>query len=166
MKKTLNITLIFILFIALTSSSFHKFYVSIYQINYVPKKKMLEITSRIFIDDLNTALEKKFNKQTFIGTDKETPEDVVLMKKYLSEKFKIKVNGVSKPINYLSKEVETTILVCYFNSKEISKIDNLSIENNALLEINDEQQNVIQANIKGEKQSLLLTSENYKGMLK
>ncbi len=166
MKKTIKITLIFILFIALTSSSLHKFYVSIYQINYVPKKKMLEITSRIFIDDLNTALEKKFNKKTFIGTDKETPEDVVLMKKYLSEKFKIKVNGVSKPINYLSKEVETTILVCYFNSKEISKIDNLSVENNALLEINDEQQNVIQANIKGEKQSLLLTIENYKGMLK
>jgi hypothetical protein len=34
------------------------------------------------------------------------------------------------------------------------------------MELNEEQQNIIQANINGEKQSLLLTSENFKGMLK
>ena len=166
MKRIVRILLLLVAFTTLTSSSFHKFYVSIYQINYVPKKKMLEITSRLFIDDLNEALEKKYNKKTFIGTNNEKPEDLVLMKKYMLEKFSIKINGNSKPINYVNKEVEANVLVCYFNSKEIPKIDNLYIENSALLEINDEQQNIIQANIKGEKQSLLFTLENYKGMLK
>lgn len=144
----------------------HKFYVSIYQINYVPQKKMLQITSRLFIDDLNAALEKKFHKKTFVGTEKETEEAIILMKKYLSEKLIIKVNGVQKPINYLSNEVETNVLVCYFNCKEISKITSLSIEISALLEVNDAQQNIIQANISGDKQSLLLTSDNFKGVLK
>ena len=86
MKRIVRILLLLVAFTTLTSSSFHKFYVSIYQINYVPKKKMLEITSRLFIDDLNEALEKKYNKKTFIGTNNEKPEDLVLMKKYMVEK--------------------------------------------------------------------------------
>ena len=41
----------------------HKFYVSVTQIDYVAKKNRVEITSRIFIDDLNKVLEKKYNKK-------------------------------------------------------------------------------------------------------
>jgi hypothetical protein len=36
---------------------------------------MLQITSRVFADDLNKALEKKYNKKHYIGTAKESPED-------------------------------------------------------------------------------------------
>ena len=146
--------------------SVHKFYVSIYQINYVPQKKMIQITSRIFIDDMNNALEKKYHKKTFVGTDRETADDVVLMKKYLAEKFVLKLNGSAKPMNFLSKEVEANVIVSYFSIKEVSKINSLSIENSALLEVNEEQQNIIQANISGEKESLLLTSDNFRGVLK
>lgn len=127
---------------------------------------MIQITSRIFIDDMNNALEKKYHKKTFVGTDRETADDVVLMKKYLAEKFVLKLNGSAKPMNFLSKEVEANVIVSYFSIKEVSKINSLSIENSALLEVNEEQQNIIQANISGEKESLLLTSDNFRGVLK
>lgn len=127
---------------------------------------MIQITSRIFIDDMNDALEKKYHKKTFVGTDRETADDVVLMKKYLAEKFVLKLNGSAKPMNFLSKEVEANVIVSYFSIKEVSKINSLSIENSALLEVNEEQQNIIQANISGEKESLLLTSDNFRGVLK
>jgi hypothetical protein len=166
MKKLAQNSALIILFVCLSSFAVHKFYVSIYQINYVPQKKMVQITSRIFIDDMNEALEKKFHKKTYVGTDRETDEDVVLMKKYLAEKFTIKINGTAKPLVFLSKEVEANVIVSYHSIKDISKITSFSIENTALLEVNEEQQNIIQANISGEKQSLLLTADNYKGMLK
>jgi len=158
--------LLIFLFVSLTSMEVHKFYSSIYQINYVPQKKMIQITSRIFIDDFNNALEKRFHTKSYIGTDKETPQDEVAMKKYLAEKFTLKVNGVLKSMSFRSKEVEANVLICYFRITEVSKITKLEIENSALTELNSEQQNIIQANISGEKQSLLLTSENFKGMLK
>lgn len=160
-----NTGLIF-LFVFLSSMTMHKFYVSIYQVDYVPKKKMIQITSRIFIDDINDALEKKFHKKTFVGDEKENPEDVNLMKKYVAEKFTLKVNGVVKPMNFLSKEIEANVVICYLNIKDISKLNSLEIENSALMELNSEQQNIIQSNIAGEKKSLLLTAENFKGMLK
>lgn len=166
MVKALRTTLFLIMFIGLSSMAIHKFYVSIYQVNYAPKKKMIQITSRLFIDDLNDALERKFKKRTFIASKDETVEDENLLKKYFSEKFIVKVNGVSKPINLVNKEVDANVVICYFSIKDVTKISTIAIENNALMELNDEQQNIIQANINGQKQSLLLTSENFKGMLK
>lgn len=144
----------------------HKFYVAIHQINYVPQKKMVQITSRIFLDDLNDALENKFHKKTFIGTEKESPEDEVMLKKYLAEKFTLKVNGQVKPMNFLSKELENNVLICYLNIKEVSKINSLEVQNSIITEVYSEQQNIIQSNINGVKENLLLTDEKIKGMLK
>lgn len=166
MNKIIRCFLFITLVFSLSSWTVHKFYTSIYQINYVPQKKMIQITSRIFIDDLNDAIEKRYHSKSYIGTDKETPKDVEAMQKYLAEKFSLKVNGTLKPMDFRSKEIEANVLICYFRITEISKITKLEIVNSALTELNSDQQNIIQANISGEKQSLLLTSENFKGMLK
>ena len=66
MKKKLVYSLIGILFISLTSFTFHKFYMGVFQVNYAAEKKMIQITSRIFIDDLNNGMEKKYHKKTFV----------------------------------------------------------------------------------------------------
>ena len=166
MKKKILFIFLGTFFLTLMSFGVHKFYVSIYQINYASEKKMLQITSRIFNDDLNAVLYKKYNKKTFIGESNETPEDVVLMKKYILEHFSIKVNGQQKAINYLSKELEGNVVICYYNIREISKIKTLEIQNTALLDLNSEQQNIIQTRFNGKKQSLLLVNDNVKGMLK
>ena len=166
MKKNTFYTLIAIIFLTLSSFGIHKFYVSIYQINYVSEKKMLQITSRLFVDDVNAVLYKKFGKKTFLGEKNESQEDVNLMKKYILDNFSLKVNGQLKPINYLSKEMEGNVIICYFNIKDISKIKSLEVKNSALIELNSEQQNIIQSTIYGEKQSLLLTEETLSGMLK
>lgn len=150
----------------LTSMTTHKFYVGIYQINHDAKKKMIQVTARIFVDDINDALEKKFHKKTYIGEKNESTEDENLLKKYLSEKFLLKVNGEKKLLTFLSKEMENNVLICYLNIREISKIKTLEVENSIITEIYDEQQNIIQANFNGEKKNLLLTSETIKGMLK
>lgn len=139
---------------------------SIYQVNYNAEKKMLQITSRIFIDDLNASLSKNFNQKIHIGEENESANDLILMKKYLSEHLVIKVNGQPKIINFLSKELDGNVVVCYFNIKEIQKIKSIEIKNTALFDLNAEQQNIIQTNILGNKQSFLLISENISGIIK
>ena len=165
MKKALKYFL-FIAIVCCFAFTTHKFYTAIYQINFVPKKKMVQITTRIFVDDLNDALENKFHKKTFLGSDNETPQDVDFLKKYLSEKFILKINGQQKPMLFLSKEVEDNILICYLKCVDISKITTLGVQNTIITEIHNQQQNIIQANFNNKKSSLLLDSETYKGMLK
>ncbi|MCW2120258.1 DUF6702 family protein [Flavobacterium sp. 7A] len=164
-KTTLGLlTVLFVL--VLTGFSIHKFYMGIYQINYASEKKMLQITTRVFVDDLNKALEKKYKKTTHLGTTKETTEDVVMMQKYLSEKFRIKVNGVFKDINYLSKEMESDVLICYFNSKDINRLKSIEVYNAVLTDWDPEQQNITHYTGFGPKQSFLFTESVTNHVLK
>lgn len=163
MKKALFLSLLLVL---LTSFSMHKFYVSIFQIEFAPEKKRIEITTRIFTDDLNKALKIKFAKESHIGESAETPEDIALMNQYLMKCFTIKVNGVAKPFIYVNKELENNVVIGYYKINDVAKITSLEIQNTALTDVFSDQQNIIQTTFNGKKQSLLLTNENISGVLK
>jgi hypothetical protein len=167
MKKIILFPFLGLLFLTITAFGIHKFYMGVYQINYAPEKKMLQITSRIFVDDLNNALEKKYHKKTFLGTEKESAVDVELLKKYLIEHFAIKVNGQSKQITFLSKEMEAgDVLVCYSRIAAIDKIKTLEILNAVLVDWNTEQQNITHVSVLGVKKSVLFTASTRKEVLK
>lgn len=166
MKKTILITFFGLLFLTLTSFTAHKFYVALYQVNYAPEKKMLQITTRIFVDDLNASIGKKYQKKINLGSEKETDEDLIFFKKYFNEKFNIKVNGQVKPIHFISKEMEGDVLICYFSIKEIQKINSIEIYNAVITEGNSEQQNIMHFTIMGVKNTLLFTESTSKGVLK
>lgn len=163
MKKTAVFCL---LALVLMSFSEHKFYVSIYQINYAPEKKMLQITSRIFVDDLNEALEAKTKQKAFLGEKNESEKDVLRMKDYLLQNFSVKVNGQPKTIHFVSHEFENNVVICYFSIKDATKIKTMEIRNTALFELFPEQQNIINTNVLGDKESLLLTAHSPAGVLK
>ncbi len=145
---------------ATTAFSAHKFYVAIHQINFNKEKKTLEITNRIFIDDLNEALGKKFQRTFHLGDPEESSEDVALMKQYISENFIVYVNGIKQPTRLVSKEVENNVIICYFKCQGIASISSLEVESKILFEYVTEQQNIIQTKVNGKKQSLLLTIDN------
>jgi hypothetical protein len=166
MKKITLIALFGLLFLTTTAFSLHKFYMAVYQINYAPQKKMLQITSRIFIDDLNSALEKKYNRKLHLEDEKEIPEESILLKKYLAEHFSLKVNGQSKTMNFLSKELDGDVLICYWNIKDIKQIKALEIYNSVMTDWNSEQQNIIHISILGKKNSLLFKDSSTNNMLK
>ncbi|MFV8354811.1 DUF6702 family protein [Flavobacterium sp. XS1P32] len=166
MKKTILTTFFGLLFLTTTSFALHKFYVALYQVNYAPQKKMVQITARIFVDDLNAAIGKKYTKKVNLGSEKETDEDLTLLKKYLAEKFSIKINGQSKTMTLLSKEMEGDVLICYLNIKEIPKINAIEIFNTVIIEGNSEQQNIMHFNVGGIKNTILFTESTSKGMLK
>jgi hypothetical protein len=166
MKKTLIYLFLGIFFLSLTSFGFHKFYVAVYQINYAPEKEMLQITARIFVDDVNKALEKKYNKKCYVGTEKESTEDLAFLKKYLSEHFTIKVNAQARVMSFLSKEVEGDVLICYLRIKDVSKLKSLEVHNAVLVDWDSEQQNITHFTVLGDKQSVLFTASSTEKMLK
>lgn len=157
-----------LVFVMLTCSAYtwHKFHMSIYQINYVPAKKRLEITSRIFVDDMNQALQNRFNRKTHIGTPEESAEDIQFMSRYLSEHLKIAVNGNAKTLQFVRKEMENNIIVGYFKVTDIAAIKSIYIENVALMEIFSDQQNMMQVRFNGKNESLLFTKDDFNEMLK
>ena len=155
MKKQL---LLFVAIIFLSSFSVHKFYVSVTQIDYVPSKKRIEITHRIFIDDLEIALTKKYNKKVNLTSTKELPEAEELIKSYLKDKIKISINKKPQNIEFLAKEVEGDVLIFYTKIAISKKINTFEIYNSLLTEVYSDQQNIVHTNINSNKKSILLTN--------
>jgi hypothetical protein len=166
MKKTVLIAFIGILFCSFSAFEVHKFYMAIFQVNYAPEKKMLQITSRIFMDDLNLALEKKYGKKTNLGLEKETGEDLNLLNKYFNENLIIKVNGQSKPVVFMSKDVEGDVLISYCRVSDVAKLQSAEITNTVLTHWNSEQQNILHCTAFGEKKTVLFTASNKTEVLK
>ena len=166
MKKQIISILLPILLLTLSAAALHKYHMALYQINYAPEKKMLQITSRIHIDDLNKALTKLNKKSISIENEIENNEETLIIKDYLSTRFSIKINGQLKTLNFLSKEIEGDEIVCYSNIKGISKINSLEIYNTILTELFQDQQNRINLDVLGSKNSFLLTKTTNSKIIK
>jgi hypothetical protein len=165
MKKTIFYLFLGIVFFSVSAFEMHKFYAAIFQVNYVQEKKMIQITSRIFLDDLSKAIEKKYNKKNNLASEKESTEDINLLNRYISENLVFKVNGQPKAFRFFSKETEGDVLVCYFSIKDISKLKKLEVYNTILSDWNSEQQNIMHFIVSGEKRSTLFTSSHKSEML-
>ena len=166
MKKIVCMAFLGLLFCSVSAFEVHKFYMAIFQVNYTPEKKMLQITSRIFVDDLNLAIEKKYGKKVYLGSEKESADDQGVLKKYFSENLQIKVNGQSKPVVFLSKELDGDVLICYCRVTDIAKLHSAEITNTVLTQWNSEQQNILHFTAFGNKQTVLFTASNKTEVLK
>ncbi|WP_445722782.1 DUF6702 family protein [Flavobacterium sp.] len=144
----------------------HKFYVSVTQIDYVAKKNRVEITSRIFIDDLNKVLEKKYNKKIHLASNREIPEAKDLVKSYLKEKMSVSINNKPVEMQFLSTEIDNDVLICYLKVSFSEKITTFGFENSILTEMFSDQQNLLHTDINDEKSSYLLTNSERTAFLK
>ena len=158
MKNNFKIGLLIFCFILCSSFVLHKFYVSVTQIDYVPNKKRIEITSRIFIDDLEKALTKKYQRKPNITSSNELPEAEEWIKTYVKEKIKISINKKPQVIEYLAKEVEGDVLIIYTKIVISKKINTFEFYNSLLTETFQDQQNIVHTNINSNKKSFLLTN--------
>jgi hypothetical protein len=157
MKNKYKIVLLLTVFTLMTSFAIHKFYVSVTQIDYVPKKQRIEITSRIFIDDLDKGLKNKYSKNVYLATKKEIPEADKLIQQYLEEKIRLVVNNKPLKLQYISKEVEDDVLICYLKASYSEKITTFEIFNTILTEMFSDQKNIVHTDINSNKKSVLLT---------
>lgn len=165
MKWLVRFVVLFIAVFALCSAGVHKYYVAVFQLEYVPQKKVVQITSRIFIDDLEAALNKKYSKKLGIGSTKELAETTDLLKLYLNENIHIKINGKAKAIKFLGKETEDDVLICYYTVPADTKVKSVEMDNTVLFETFADQQNIIHTKVNGDKKSLLLTNSNPSGIV-
>lgn len=165
MKRIVQYMLLLALAAGLSAMAAHKFYVAVFQMDHVPEKKVLQVTSRVFMDDLEAALNKKYNLKFYLGTNREIKDADEYIKKYFLEKMQVKVNGAAKPITFIGREVEDDIFICYYKIPAEGKIKTLEVKNTTLFEQFRDQQNIIHTNINRNKKSILLTNDDQQGTL-
>lgn len=166
LMKIQRVLLLFFIIPFFGFTALHKFYVSVTNIEYSEADKALQITTRIFIDDFQRVLKERYGMQEELTVEKNVAEVENLMRKYLTKKIKIWVNGEVRTFNFIGKKYEDDVTVCYLEIKAVDEVQSLTIENGLLYEIEEDQQNLVHVKINNSRKSLLLVRENDKGLLK
>ena len=153
---------IFILFILISTLSFtiHKYYVSLVKVTYKNKESTLQITMRIFINDLEDTLNKTSAEQIELATENESKKIDHLIKEYIDSKFQLVINDTIKNSTYLGKEYDNDVVYLYLESKNIKHILSIQIRDNMLMEQFPNQKNIIKLQINNTKKTFFLTKNN------
>lgn len=156
----------FILLFALPLLSFdayHKYYSSVTHIEYVPEQQSVQIISRIFVDDFENVIQKRYNR--ILALDKKNHVEDVYIKKYLQDKIKISINQQPAKLLFIGKQYETGIIKCYLEIENVKNIQSIEISNTVLFDMFQDQQNTIKTHINSKQKSFTLTQQHKKQLL-
>jgi hypothetical protein len=149
------ISLIFSLILGL-----HPIHVSIIEVEHNEKAKALQMTLRIFVDDLEASVRSKINQPELDllnpGTGRTTDQ---LVKDYLADKLFVKVDKKLAKLNYLGHEIEGPAMICYIEVENVKKFSSLEVTNRVIHETHEDQSNLVNVNYLGQVKSLRLTVE-------
>ena len=142
-------------------SFLHPIHVSVSEINYSEKDKALQITSRIFIDDLELSIRNK---------RKEPELDILLPKnglttdqivsEYLKDHFTIRLDGKIQKMKLLGHETEDVALICYIEIERVKKFKTIEVFNDIITEMHSDQSNLVHVTYQGPIKSARLVRDN------
>jgi hypothetical protein len=139
----------------------HPIHLSVSEINYSEKDRALQITSRIFIDDLELSIRTQRNEPELDLIDPKnglTTEKMV--SEYVMKHFAVKLDGKLQKMNFLGMEREDPALICYIEIENVKKFKTIEIRNDIIMETHDDQSSIVHVTYKGPVKSVRLTSAN------
>jgi hypothetical protein len=145
--------------VILLSASSHPFYVSVTEIEYIPKNKEIGIAFKTFPDDLEETLRIYSGKKLDLYSKEKTINNQ-LIEQYLKKHLLIAINKTQKPLNYLGYEIDKEAIWIYFSISKINSVKELTITNDVMYEYKPEQTNIVHINIAGNTTSYRLTAPN------
>ena len=138
----------------------HPFHVSVCSINHSPDEQTLQITQKIFADDLEEAL----SAASLTGPiDVLNPPDPVvldvLFDAYLQKHLRITVNGQVVEATYLGHEREEMALWCYLEVSGVAEVQTVSVRSTILTDTFDDQTNIVHVAYQNALKSMKLAKD-------
>lgn len=150
-----------LLLFALTAI-WHPFYVSVISINQEKNATNLEISCRIFFDDLENALEKEHRTPINLvkPIDKEKTEQYIAQ--YLEKNLRVQVNGKAQPLRYMGYSIEDDAAWCFLEATDVGTIKEMAVLNSLLYASQEKQSNILHVTIGGVRKSTKLDNPKTK----
>lgn len=136
-----------LMLLMLTLSSFtimmHKHYFSLTEVKINSQKHTFEVSSKLFIDDLEAELGKVSNKKINLSDTLKNQEVKKLLFDYLENNFKVTVGGKPQKLEYVGYEVENDVVWCYLEIPDFKETGKISVINTLLYGNFPEQSNLL-----------------------
>lgn len=159
MKKTLVLLFAFI-FLTSFSAGDHETYLSVTEVEYDREEKALQIVSRVFIDDFENVLSKRYQQEISLSYQKELGANKNIISRYINQKLKIEVDGKLQELKFLGSKFDSDQIVLFIEGAGVENFKKIRVENLILTDLFDAQKNIVHVKKDDIIESMLLMKGN------
>ncbi|PWT72685.1 MAG: hypothetical protein C5B59_15105 [Bacteroidetes bacterium] len=135
----------------------HPFYVSVTEINYNANERLIEISCKIFTDDLEKVLTQFSRHKIDLSKAANKEENERAIKEYIQKNLQIVIDGSPVVLQFVGTENESEATWVYFQVPNISNVKRIDITNSLLYDTFQSEINLIHVMVGGKRQSVKLS---------
>jgi hypothetical protein len=149
-----------LLFLPVWLALLHPVHVSVTDIVYDAQEQELEITMRLFTDDLELSLQNAHNQPglNVLHPGKEAAT-ALLLSDYILKRFSVVVDGKKVGLRLLGFEPEADVIVCYIQAADVKRWRSIEVVNTVIMETYADQSNLVHLTFQGKVRSYRLSQK-------
>jgi hypothetical protein len=134
----------------------HPLYISVTEINHNLKDKTLEISCKMFTNDLESVLEKLSHNKVDLSDAAGKQSTDKLINDYIVRHLQLKVDGHPVVLQWVGSEKEADGTWSYFQVSNVASLKKIDINNSLLYDAFDKEINIMHVSVGGVKKSTRL----------
>jgi hypothetical protein len=144
----------------------HVFYISVARVKWNGQHERLDLSVRIFTNDLEQAIQAKGGPELKLWTEGAHPESDRHIADYLVSRLRFRVNGRDATLEFVGKADALDATACFFQIRGIKTVRFIEVENRILIDLFDAQTNVMQFEVGDSKKFMNLDRSLYRETVK
>ena len=153
-------------FFYLFISFLHPLHLSVCDIDFDKQTRSLEISQRIFADDLENVLRPKVGAKTDILNPVNKEQLSSAIREYVLQNLQLQLNGKKANPRYIGYEVDEDVVWVYLEVPNVRSLNTITVQNTLFFEVFQDQLNLINVKKDGKVRSLKLTGDQKEGTLR
>ena len=144
----------------------HVFYVSIARVRWNADEARLDVSVRIFTDDLEEAIIAEGGPRLRLWTGQAHADRDRHVSDYLASRMAFRVNGADRQLTWAGMEDALDATACLVQITGVDRVETIEVENRILIDMFDTQANVMRFEIGGEKKYVNLSKKTFRGTVR
>ena len=134
----------------------HPFFVTVTEINHNANEKLIEISCKMFTDDLEKELIKYSHHDIDLSKSVNKIQNEKTISDYVQKHLQIAIDGKPVILQFVGSENESDATWVYFQVNNIATLKKIEINNSLLYEAFQNETNLIHVMVNGKRQSAKL----------
>lgn len=135
----------------------HPLHLSSTELNFNAKTSTIEVSCRIFTDDFEDLLGKKYKIKPDLSSAARHKDMDKLVNTYMSGHLQLAPNGKTTPLKYLGYENDNEAIIVFMESGPVKGVKKLDTTCTVLYDLYDDQTNIFHVTFNGNRKSAKLT---------
>lgn len=138
------------------TAAFHPFYVSVTEVHHNSKDRTLEISCKVFADDMEDVLKRNYKRAVDLTDTRQQAVNNGLVSDYIQKHLSVAADGKGQQLSYVGFEKEAESVYCYFEVTGLPTVRKIDLTNSILQDLTDKQINILHVVVGGNRKSYKL----------